>query len=52
MKIHSLIKNKRDISVSFKAGEAGIEPTWTVLETAELPLFYSPVCNNQILSPI
>ena len=25
------------------AGEAGFEPTSTVLETAELPLFYSPV---------
>ena len=24
------------------AGEAGFEPTSTVLETAELPLFYSP----------
>lgn len=42
-----LYKEKRDIAVSFKAGEAGIEPTLTVLETAELPLFYSPVCNNQ-----
>lgn len=42
-----LYKEKRDISVSFKAGEAGIEPTLTVLETAELPLFYSPICNNQ-----
>ena len=52
MKIHSLIKNKRDIAVSFKAGEAGFEPTSTVLETAELPLCYSPVCNKQILSPI
>ena len=25
------------------AGEAGFEPTSTVLETAELPLFYSPI---------
>lgn len=25
------------------AGEAGFEPTLTVLETAELPLFYSPI---------
>ena len=41
-----LYKEKRDTTVSFKAGEAGIEPTLTVLETAELPLFYSPICNS------
>lgn len=27
----------------FKAGEEGIEPPLTVLETAALPLYYSPM---------
>ena len=26
------------------AGEVGVEPTPTVLETGILPLYYSPVC--------
>ncbi len=28
----------------FLAGEEGIEPPLTVLETAALPLYYSPIC--------
>ena len=36
-----------DINV---AGEAGFEPTSTVLETAELPLFYSPIKGHSPLS--
>lgn len=28
----------------FEAGEEGIEPPLTVLETAALPLYYSPIC--------
>ena len=31
------------VTFDILAGEAGFEPTSTVLETAELPLFYSPV---------
>ena len=33
------------------AGEAGFEPTSTVLETAELPLFYSPIKEGVIRHP-
>ncbi len=34
---------KKEISYrDFRAGEEGIEPPLTVLETAALPLYYSP----------
>ena len=36
---------KRDaLSASLRAGEEGFEPPLTVLETAALPLYYSPIC--------
>ena len=37
------VKHYQIVTFDILAGEAGFEPTSTVLETAELPLFYSPV---------
>ena len=37
-----LLNNYQIVTFDIFAGEAGFEPTSTVLETAELPLFYSP----------
>ena len=34
----------------FSAGEEGIEPPFTVLETAALPLYYSPMWFLQLFS--
>ena len=36
-------KIKKADKIDFKAGEEGIEPPLTVLETAALPLYYSPM---------
>ncbi len=42
-------KIKKDVaSTSFEAGEEGIEPPFTVLETAALPLYYSPMLFNEL----
>ena len=38
------IRNPSHSSNSYKAGEEGLEPPSTVLETAALPLNYSPLC--------
>ncbi len=38
-----LLNNYQIVTFDILAGEAGFEPTSTVLETAELPLFYSPI---------
>ncbi len=40
--LRSLLNNYQIVTFDILAGEAGFEPTSTVLETAELPLFYSP----------
>ena len=40
-------KTKRDaLSASLSAGEEGFEPPLTVLETAALPLYYSPMYSD------
>ena len=41
-KLHTISVKHYQIVTFDIAGEAGFEPTSTVLETAELPLFYSP----------
>ena len=42
-------KIEKDVaSTSFEAGEEGIEPPFTVLETAALPLYYSPKLFNEM----
>ena len=41
--LRCLLNNYQIVTFDILAGEAGFEPTSTVLETAELPLFYSPV---------
>ncbi len=40
--VQHLLNNYQIVTFDIFAGEAGFEPTSTVLETAELPLFYSP----------
>ena len=42
-RVRHLLNNYQIVTFDIFAGEAGFEPTSTVLETAELPLFYSPV---------
>ena len=37
------VKHYQIVTFDILAGEAGFDPTSTVLETAELPLFYSPM---------
>ena len=46
--LRCLLNNYQIVTFDILAGEAGFEPTSTVLETAELPLFYSPVVRTEI----
>lgn len=44
IKLQRQLTNKKADKIDFfKAGEEGIEPPLTVLETAALPLYYSPM---------
>lgn len=47
--LRCLLNNYQIVTFDILAGEAGFEPTSTVLETAELPLFYSPVIRTDIV---
>ncbi len=47
-----LLNNYQIVTFDIFAGEAGFEPTSTVLETAELPLFYSPKMDGAGNNPI
>ena len=38
------------LAVSYITGEEGLEPPSTVLETAALPLNYSPICQYSIMT--
>ena len=50
-KLHTISVKHYQIVTFDIAGEAGFEPTSTVLETAELPLFYSPIKEGVIRHP-
>ena len=49
-RIYKKISHERIMRYLFRPGEEGLEPPSTVLETAALPLNYSPICQYSIMT--